>query len=131
MLTTISGTRYSSEIAFLTRLRSIQFELRRGDRENPNRWITQILSRISSAHLEDVSFKLRSSFDKLSEALEWSEIDVILQRPRFSGLKNLCFDQCYFFVTAEEMKGPSVARTTIPHRLPQCAARGILRVEPW
>jgi hypothetical protein len=128
MLITTSATNYSNDITPLTHLRSIQFDLCGGDPVNPNQWVTQVLSHVSSVHLEDVSFQLHYSCYDLSEALEWSEVDVILQRSTFSDLRTLSFVQCVFTLTSA---GPQpFAGTSIAQRLPQCAARGILRVDP-
>jgi hypothetical protein len=129
MLTTtsVSVTEYSIDITPLTHLRSIQFELGKGRPAYPNRWVTQILSQISSVHVEDVSFQTLDDgiCFGFSDALEWREVDAILQHSRFSRLRRVSFFKCVFISTSD---GPQSSCTLMQH-LPQCAARGILRVD--
>jgi hypothetical protein len=130
----------------LIQLRSITFVLDSGR----NRWITQILSRISSTRLEDVAFKLLStpgrgvSSNAVYNALEWRSVDAILQRSTFSSLRNVHFLSFFPLVIFDSdsddsddsdsaFDGPqsSSARTSVMQRLPQCLARGICGVDQW
>jgi hypothetical protein len=110
----------------LTRLRSIEFII--FGSAIRIRWITQILSHISSARLENVVFKLRSSHrgevssGDVSNTLEWQNVDAVLQRPTFSSLRHVHLMSTY---------GTDVPLSPlghIPQLLPQCHARGIVRV---
>jgi hypothetical protein len=117
MLTIVSGTHHSIDMTSLTQLRSIEFMVLVG--ANQSQWVTQILSQISSAHLEDVEFKL-VFFDSedFANALEWNNIDAVLQCSTFSRLRNIYFRQ-----------SSQAARISVIGHLPQCHARGILRVD--
>jgi hypothetical protein len=131
VLTTSSGTRHSIDIAPLTHLRSIQLELHTLHPANRNRWVTQILSQISSVHLEAVAFQMFQyvgdiiDFD-LSDVLEWSEVDAILQHSTFSRLKNVEIRSSLRLrktFPAPEPQRPFSAE--IVELLPRCHARGI------
>jgi hypothetical protein len=114
MLTSTSGTHLSIDITPLTQLRSIEFIVDVVDDQNP--WVTQTLSRISSTHIKDVTFKLVFFDGKdIADTLEWSNVDAILQHSTFSRLRKVHFRWL-----------PSLAG--VMQRLPHCAARGILRV---
>jgi hypothetical protein len=93
VLTTTFGMRYSIDMTPLKDLRLFHLELEGLRPSHRNRWVSRILSRISSAHLEDVVILLHSSARSigvdLSNVLEWSEVDAILQRSTFSRLKNV------------------------------------------
>jgi hypothetical protein len=72
-----------------------------------------------SARLQDVTFKLGfSNPDVIANALDWKNVDAVLQHSAFSDLRNVYFRQL-----------SSVAHTRIVQHLPRCHARGILRVE--
>jgi hypothetical protein len=116
VLTTISGTHHSIDITPLTHLRSIRFVLNSAYR---NRWVTQILSQISSVHLEEVVFALQTfvwgfGFG-IAGALEWSEVDAVLQCSTFSQLRNV-----------ELQSGRRAFSARVIKLLPRCHARGIL-----
>jgi hypothetical protein len=113
----MSGTHHSIDMTSLTQLRSIEFMILVGS--NQSQWVTQILSQISSAHLEDVEFKLVFFYSEdFPNALEWNNVDAVLQCSTFSRLRNIYFRQ-----------SSQAARTTVIGHLPQCHARGILRVD--
>jgi hypothetical protein len=86
---------------------------------NHNPWVTQILTQISSGHLEEVVFHLAGLAFRfgpgISGALEWREVDTILQRATFSRLKNVEFRGARPPFSAQALE-----------RLPRCHARGIL-----
>jgi len=108
------------DIAPLTQLRSIEFIVYVGDHQS--QWVTQTLSHVSSACLEDVTFKLNvSESDDIANAnaLEWSNVDSVLQHSTFSRLRNVYFQGSPHYAP----------RSTIMQYLPQCTARGILRVD--
>jgi hypothetical protein len=137
ILTTTSGTHHPIDITPFTQLRSITFVLGAGRGVNRNQWVMQILSHISSPHLEDVVFKIHFSHSRaanVSDALEWCNVDSILQRSTFSGLRNVHF-RCNFpsSVFGSTSDGPqsSSACASIMEHLPQCHARGIFRVDRW
>ena len=101
------------------------------------RWITQILSHLSSAHLEDVVFRMRlsdregSDSEEILNALEWQNVDAVLQRTAFSRLSNVHFS-CTIPSSVDSTPDGSrlfSARTSIVQHLPQCHSRGILRVD--
>jgi hypothetical protein len=102
-------------------LRSIEFVLHGG--ANKNRWITNILSQVSSGHLEHVAFQLhrllaRADFD-LASVVEWSSVDVVLQRSVFSRLRNVevrCDKPLW-------IKRPFSVQ--VMEQLPRCHARGV------
>ncbi len=134
VLTTASGMRPSIDITPLTHLRSIHFVLQKIRCANRNRWVTKILSQISSVHLEDVSFQsyalalaFTSSPDTdLFYALEWDELDAILQRPTFSRLKNVWFQTGLPLWNTVEAPDPQrLFSSQIMGYLPRCRARGI------
>jgi hypothetical protein len=125
----------------LTRLRSIRFALGAEHGVNRSRWVTQILSHMSSARLENVVFKLRFSrsggvnsdeiLDEISNALEWHDVDAVLQRTAFSRLRSVHFRSNIPFPVGPTSDRPqssgSSARMSIQQYLPQCHVRGILR----
>jgi hypothetical protein len=128
MLTPTSVTRHPIDITPLTRLRSIQLVLQYST--NRNRWVTQILSQISSVHLEHVVFQMypfAGSIDiGLSNALEWSEVDAILQSSTFSRLKNVEVRSGTRLWNTGQVPDPQRPFSAqIIERLPQCHARGI------
>jgi hypothetical protein len=109
---------------------------------NANRWVTQVLSRISSAQLEDVVFELvfpphdGITSGNVANSLEWHNVDVILQRSTFSSLKNVrfwCNLPLYiplFMISSPTDRLPlSSAHTRIMEGLSQCHARGIVSVD--
>jgi hypothetical protein len=139
MLTTTSARYHSIDITPPTRLRSIEFMLI-GDRSaNRSRCVTQILSCISSAHLEHVVFKPCNRFDFVGEvnsnAREWHNVDSILQRSTFSRLRDVYFrctpPSSVVGWTSDGQFSSHAAYISIIQRLPQCHARGILRVDQW
>jgi hypothetical protein len=128
MLTPTSVTRHPIDITPLTRLRSIQLVLQYST--NRNRWVTQILSQISSVHLEHVVFQMypfAGSIDiGLSNALEWSEVDAILQSSTFSRLKNVEVRSGTRLWNTGQVPDPQRPFSAqIIERLPQCHACGI------
>jgi hypothetical protein len=92
---------------------------------------------MSSAHLEDVAFRLHfsrkrgGSSDEISTALEWHDVDAILQRAAFFRLRRVRFQSNIPFSVGSTSGGPqsSSAWTSIIQHLSQCHARGILRVD--
>jgi hypothetical protein len=93
--------------------------------------------------LEEVVFKLVFPRDhdgitsgNVANALEWHNVDAILQRSTFSSLRNVrfwCKLPLYipFFILSlplDRLPLPS-AHTRIMEGLPQCHARGIVRVD--
>jgi hypothetical protein len=110
----MSGAHHSIDVTPLTHLRSIRFML---GSANHNPWVTQILTQISSGHLEEVVFHLAGLAFRfgpgISGALEWREVDTILQRATFSRLKNVKF------------RGRPRSEPVMEY-LPRCHARGIL-----
>jgi hypothetical protein len=131
VLTDMSGTRHPIDVTPLTRLRSIEFVIRANRFRFTvvlNRWVTQILSHISSAHLETVVFNLQSysgevSSDNISNVLEWHNVDVVLQRLAFSNLRNV-----HLLSTCSVTDRPLSLSGHVMHLLPQCHTRGIFRV---
>jgi hypothetical protein len=107
-------------------LRSSQFGLGGGLSAN-NRWILHILSQMSSVHLEDVVFQLSRfegpSDSDISSALEWSEVDAILQSSTFSRLRNVEL-RCRLFYDSPPRRRPFP--TQVINRLSRCHARGIV-----
>ena len=82
---------------------------------------THMLSTISSAHMDEVGFKLIASDVDL---LGWDEIDAALQHSSFSGLRT---------VEVRLVQWPDldagehlVAISRIKDLMPRCHARGIL-----
>jgi len=110
----------SIDVTPLTRLRSIEFTVYDGNDESG--WITETLLHVSSAHLEDVTFKIEycdaEQPDDISGCLEWRQVDAILQQSTFSHLKKV-----HVWLAHE------VEHINAIERLPRCAARGILRVD--
>ena len=139
MLTTTSGfaslTHHPIDARHLTQLRSITFTL---SEYGVNRWVTQVLSRLSSSRLEAVVFELRQrpdielSLNEIFNALEWHVVDVILQRSTFSGLRKVHF-RCKLpsavFGSTSDTPRSSSAYSTVMQRLPQCHARGIFHLD--
>ena len=140
MLTTTSGhatlTHHPIDARHLTQLRSITFTL---SEYGVNRWVTHVLSRISSSHLEAVAFELQHwpdrevSLKEIFNALEWHAVDVILQRSTFSGLRNVDF-RCklpspVFGSTSDKPQSSSAYPTVMQRLLPQCHARGIFHLD--
>jgi hypothetical protein len=126
MLTTVSGTHHSIDMTSLTQLRSIEFMVLVG--ANQSQWVTQILSQISSANLEDVVFRLDFFHSKdIVDALEWNDVDAALQRSTFSRLRNVYFLSNLPFSVFDSASDC----TSILQRLPRCHARGIFRIDPW
>jgi hypothetical protein len=130
VLTTTSGMSSSIDITPLTHLRSIHFVLQNLHHANRNRWVTKILSQISSVHLEDVAFQLYaftgSPDTDLSDALEWDELDAILQRPTFSRLKNVWFQTGLPLWNTVQAPDPQrLFSAQLMEGLPRCRARGI------
>jgi hypothetical protein len=88
-----------------------------------------ILSHISSAHLENVVVKLQVSgirdvsSSHVSNALEWHNMDAVLQRPTFSSLRNV-----HLLAIDYGSDVPMSLPGHILQLLPQCHARGIVRV---
>jgi hypothetical protein len=119
------------DLTSLSQLRSITFIVCFGVSVGRRRWITQILSHLSAAHLEDVVFITHVSHvegndsEEISNALEWQHVDAIVQRTVFSRLRTVRF---FVGSTSDESRLFS-ARTSIMQHLPQCHARGILRFE--
>jgi hypothetical protein len=136
-LTITSVTRHFIDIPSLTQLRSIEFDVLVGPDGNKNRWITQILSQISSADLEDVVFNVffsSGTSGAVSTVLEWKSVDAVLQRSTFSGLRNVRFVSNLSFASFDSTSDQpqlSSSHTSITERLPQCHARGIVHVDHW
>jgi hypothetical protein len=136
----MSGTIDSIDMTPLTQLHSITFVLSTTDGVNKNRWVTQILSRVASAHLEDVVFKLALprgrgvTSGNISNALEWNNVDATLQRSTFSFLRNVYFLSDVplpDFDSMSDRPQSSSAHNRILQHLPECHARGIFRVGQW
>jgi hypothetical protein len=131
----MSVTHHFIDITSLTQLRSIEFKVFVGLNGNQNRWVTQILSQISSANLEVVVFKLvfpSGTSGDVSDTLEWNNVDAVLQRSTFSGLRKVRFVSNLSFASFDSTSGRpqlSYAHTSIMARLPQCHARGIVHVD--
>jgi hypothetical protein len=124
-----SGTRHPIDITPLTRLRSIEFVLQTYP-QNRNQWVTEILSQISSVHLEDVIFQMYPFTGHidigLSHALEWSEVDAVLQSSTFSRLRNVevrSGTRLWDIIPESDPQRPYSAQ--VMERLPRCHARGI------
>ena len=90
-----------------------------------------------SARLEEVVFithlshHARNDSGQISDALEWQNLDPILQRNTFSHLKQVHFSCTNPLAVDSTSDDPrlSSARTSITQLLPQCHARGILHVD--
>jgi hypothetical protein len=85
-----------------------------------------MLSQISSVYLEDVVFQLFARAGKLSDVLEWSEVDAILQHSKFSRLRSVEVRRG----TSRWHPGPAPDpqhpfSAQVIERLPRCHARGI------
>jgi hypothetical protein len=135
MLTITSVTHHFIDITPLTQLRSIEFKVFVGLNGNQNRWVTHILSQISSAYLEDVVFKLdfvlRTS-GNVSNILEWNNVDAVLQRSTFSSLRNVRFLPNLSFASFDSTSDRpqlSSLHMSIMECLPQCHARGIVHID--
>jgi hypothetical protein len=121
------------DIRHVTQLRSITFML---GAVNQSRWVTEILSHISSARLEDVTFTVHCSnwcrrgvhLHNVSNALEWRNVDAVLQHSTFSGLRNVHF-RCNFPLSDFGWGLESLA--SVVQHLPLCHARGIFHVDEW
>jgi hypothetical protein len=135
ILTTTSGSHHFDK-APLTQLRSIKFVLDPG-RINRNRWVTQILSCIASAPLEDVTLELvfprgkGFTSDNVSTALEWKAVDAVLQRSTFSSLRNVQISCNLPWVIVDSTSDLAQLHRIIMEGLPYCHARGIVRVDQW
>jgi hypothetical protein len=128
VLTTTPVTLHSIDMTSLKNLRFIRLALQRGYPADQNRWVTRMLSQISSVHLEDVVLELcpftSSIMYDLDTALEWSEVDAILQHSTFTRLRNVEL-QSTTWDKAAPILDPMFHAQAI-ERLPQCHARGIL-----
>jgi hypothetical protein len=87
--------------------------------------ITQMLSQISSAHMDEVGLEICADAEDEVDQPRWDEIDHALQNPSFSGLSTVIIRviQCpdLYHWDADD------ARWIADH-MPQCNARGILRI---
>ena len=91
------------------------------------RWLAQILSRISSIHMDEIVLELLPSFDSKSNALEWRAMDTVLQQQEFSRLST--FKIRFLTATSTPSQIPAEEQFYIDN-LPQCNARGILCFSP-
>jgi hypothetical protein len=106
-------------------LRSLQFEFNLDDPSDDARLVTQMLSQISSAHMEEVGLEISVGSDDRVGQVRWNEIDAALQHSSFSGLKTVSVRvvQWPFLYDSDQHV---VSR--IKDLMPICHARGILRV---
>jgi hypothetical protein len=81
-----------------------------------------MLSQISAAHIEEVGLEINIGYHDEVGQVRWNEIDAALQHSSFSGLKTVSIR-----VVPWEERSPKAVQWVMDH-MPQCHARGILRV---
>ena len=83
----------------------------------------QVLSQIVSVHMQEVAFIYSAKGDDRDGGYDldgdfWLELDAILARPQFSGLRKVSISPSF---------APLYDHEWFVHHLPQCHTRGILR----
>jgi hypothetical protein len=114
--------------AFLTQLRSVCFSLKY-DFPEPLEFVVDALGRLKSPHLEELTVVLSSLEPDLLDEDAWSELDLLLESPRFAPtLRAITFRAPHDAFRSQEGLMAAAARDQwIAERLPLCAARGIVR----
>jgi hypothetical protein len=134
------GPHWPFDLSRHTQLRSVQISLLTVKTVIPDpdhtRWVTQMLSRITSVHIASIRLELYVNIDDRHRLfLGWDEVDAVLQKTSFSGLEDVTV---WFLV--DNWRDPMVPTTLLPSyltdQLPLCNARGILsfdsfRGRPW
>jgi hypothetical protein len=112
------GVVFSIDWGHFPRLRFIQLEI---FQDNPA--VKQVLSQIVSLHMQEVAFIYSVKNNDGLDGDLWLELDAILARPQFSGLRRVSI--------SPSPAPPFASYYVADHKwfvrhLPQCHARGIL-----
>jgi hypothetical protein len=83
--------------------------------------VTQMLSQISSAHIEEVGLEIDPDDDEIGQ-VGWKEIDAALQHPSFSALRTVNVRIVHWAGWDPD------AGSWVMDCMPRCHACGILRV---
>jgi hypothetical protein len=123
----MSGSHRPFDLCHHTRLRSLQIEL--GSNLHDATLVTQILSQIPSAHVNEVGLQINTGVDDQIRQLRWNVIDDALQDPSFSclGTVNIWVVQWpYLYEWDAYLDSYDVP--WIADHMPQCNAWGILHI---
>ena len=121
MLHTKSESHWPFDLCRNSRLRSLQLEIT--DADSATTLVTQMLSQLSAARIEEVRFIIGAGEEEILDEAIWNEIDAALQHPSFSGLKTVNIR-----LVPWEFHSNSNDVFLLMDRMPQCHARGILHV---
>ena len=122
MLDNAPGPHWQLDLRRNTCLRSLQIEVNDAD---DARLVTQLLSQISSPHIEEVGLEITTGEDDEVGQLGWDEIDVALQQPFFSRLKMVNVRVIQMDNSDDWV--PNAVEWVV-NQMPRCHARGILSV---
>jgi hypothetical protein len=123
MLHAESDNHWPINLRHNTRLRSLQIELGHDSAYDETRLVKQMLSQISSAHMEEVGLEI--VVGDIGQ-LRWNEVDAALQHSSFSGLGTVIVRVVPWpFIYDCD---PNIV-SWIKDHMPGCHACGILHVQ--